>query len=50
MVATYPAFQYENVAFYASTQPQQGLDPVFRFFNTAYRRALLHHQPAFERD
>ncbi|MHC3435330.1 trypsin-like peptidase domain-containing protein [Delftia lacustris] len=35
VVATYPAFQYENVAFYASTQPQQGLDPVFRFFNTA---------------
>ncbi|WP_336691531.1 trypsin-like serine protease [Delftia acidovorans] len=33
VIATYPAFQYENVAFYAYTQMQQGLEPVFRFFN-----------------
>ena len=49
VIATYPAFQYENVAFYASTQMQQGLDPVFRFFN---RNTSAHFSTidAFERN
>lgn len=49
VVATYPAFQYENVAFYASTQPQQGLNPVFRFFNTASGAHFFTISPS-ERD
>ncbi|KFJ14430.1 putative peptidase S1 and S6 chymotrypsin/Hap [Delftia acidovorans] len=33
VIAKLPEFQYENVAFYASAQPQQDLSPVFRFYN-----------------
>ena len=33
VLASMPAFQYENAAFYAYTKSAEGLTPVFRFFN-----------------
>lgn len=34
VIATLPAFQYENVAFYAYPAQQAGLSAVYRFYNT----------------
>lgn len=33
VIATYPQFQYENIAFYAYAQPTAGQSAVYRFFN-----------------
>lgn len=49
VVANYSAFQYENVAFYASVQSQQSLAPVFRFYNVATSAHFFTINPA-ERD
>ncbi|WP_423460029.1 trypsin-like peptidase domain-containing protein [Ottowia sp. VDI28] len=35
VLATYPVFRYENIAFYAGAQPKPGLSSVHRFYNPA---------------